>query len=181
MDGKLDSISYMSVLEPGTSGGLTTKMDTSSTLNEPGTSKKIFNTNNIENLSLPKRKISKSQVNIISELESQISEKRRIIKDHDQKSKTTTKQRLIGTLTYNFLKSKNFKAYLTVLMHVGFHLLSGMPSFVFLSNGHLLSCYTSSRSIRFVCAMCRYFVSLIRSRSDITQNTSIQDNIDDIV
>ena len=161
MDGKLDSISYMSVLEPGTSGGLTTKMDISSTLDEPGTSQKIFNTNNTENMSLPKRKISKSRVYIISELESQISEKRRIIKDHDQKRKTTTKQRLIGTLTYNFLKSKNFKAYLTVLMHVGFHLLSGMPSFVFLSNGQLLSCYTSRRSIRFVCALCRYFVSLI--------------------
>ncbi|CAG2208179.1 unnamed protein product [Mytilus edulis] len=158
---KLDRMFNMSVLEPGISGGQTTKMETFSFVDEPGTSHKKVETNNTENLSLQKRKISKSQVIIMSELESQTSEKRRIIKDPDQKSKTTTKQRLIGTLTYNFLKSKNFKAYLTVLMHVGFHLLSGIPSFVFLSNGQLLSYYTSSRSIRFVCALCRYFVSLI--------------------
>ncbi|VDI24514.1 Hypothetical predicted protein [Mytilus galloprovincialis] len=160
MDGKQDRMFNISVLEPGISGGLTRKIETSSTLDEPGTSHKVSNTNNTENLSLPKRKISKSQVNIKSELESQTIEKR-ITKDHNQKLKTTTKQRMITSTTYNFLKSKNFKAYLTVLMHVGFHLLSGMPSFVFLSNRQLLPYYTSSRRIRFVCAMCRYLVSLI--------------------
>ncbi|VDI55853.1 Hypothetical predicted protein [Mytilus galloprovincialis] len=160
MDGKLDIMLNMSVLDPGISGRLTTKMKSSTTLDEPGTSHKIFNTNITENVSLPKRKISKSQVNIKSELESQTIEKR-ITKDHNQKLKTTTKQRMITSTTYNFLKSKNFKAYLTVLMHVGFHLLSGMPSFVFLSSRQLLPYYTSSRSIRFICAMCRYLVSLI--------------------
>ena len=43
-----------------------------------------------------------------------------------------------GTNGYNFRKSKNFKAYMTVLMHVGFYVLCGFPSLVLAADKRLL-------------------------------------------
>lgn len=79
---KLDMkfLAKMSVLDQGTSGGLTTISDISSTLHEPGTSHKRYNTNTKKN---SKREIISSQVNINNELESQTRKQKRAIKDHN--------------------------------------------------------------------------------------------------
>ncbi|CAC5416456.1 KISS1R [Mytilus coruscus] len=54
---------------------------------------------------------------------------------------------------YDFRKSKNFKAYLTVLMHVGIYTLCGFPLFLIAANRDLNKNYHNDRSVRLGCAL----------------------------
>lgn len=62
---------------------------------------------------------------------------------------------------YDFKKSKSFKAYLTVLMHVGFNFLCGLPVSICATNTHLLVYYINDRRVRYVCYMSMCLTSLI--------------------
>lgn len=62
---------------------------------------------------------------------------------------------------YDFKKSKNFKAYLTVLMHVGIYMLCGVPYFLVSSSKNLKIYYYNDRNVRFVCSLFIFLTSLI--------------------
>ncbi|VDH98186.1 Hypothetical predicted protein [Mytilus galloprovincialis] len=62
---------------------------------------------------------------------------------------------------YDFKKSKNFKAYLTVLMHVGIYTLCGFPLILIVANRDLYKYYYNDRSVRFGCILFLYLTSLI--------------------
>ncbi|CAG2217522.1 KISS1R [Mytilus edulis] len=62
---------------------------------------------------------------------------------------------------YGFRKSKNFKAYLTVLMHVGIYLLNGFPFFIISANKNLkVTYYDNNRNVRFGCNLLLFLTSL---------------------
>ncbi|CAG2252979.1 KISS1R [Mytilus edulis] len=62
---------------------------------------------------------------------------------------------------YDFRKSKNFKAYLTVLMHVGIYLLNGFPFFIISVNKNLkVTFYDNDRNVRFGCNLLLFLTSL---------------------
>lgn len=63
--------------------------------------------------------------------------------------------------SYDFRKTKSFKAYLTVLMHVGFKFLCGLPAAICVTNKQLKLIYISDRRVRFGCYMFLCITSLI--------------------
>ena len=65
------------------------------------------------------------------------------------------------TNRYNFRKSKSFKAYMTVLMHGGFYVLCGFPSFVLATDKKLNYYFFNNRDIRLSCLLFLYLTSLI--------------------
>ncbi|CAC5421142.1 unnamed protein product [Mytilus coruscus] len=66
-----------------------------------------------------------------------------------------------GANTYDFRKTKSFKAYLTVLMHVGFKCVCGLPAAICLLNKQLRPIYINDRRVRFGCYMFLCMTSLI--------------------
>ena len=82
-------------------------------------------------------------------------------------SLSTAKQ---STLS-GFKKSKHYKPYTTVLSHVGFNLLCGLPTLTFTSIANLSVYYYQSRNIRMTCSIFLHLTSLI---NPILTMTNIQ-------
>ena len=62
---------------------------------------------------------------------------------------------------YDIRKSKSFKAYMTVLMHVGFYVLCGCPSLVLATDKKLNYYFFNNREIRLFSLLFLYLTSLI--------------------
>ena len=82
---------------------------------------------------------------------------------------------------YNFRKSKSFKAYMTVLMYVGFCVLCALPSFVLTTDKKLKYYYFNNRDIRFSCLLFSYLTSLINPILTLARVPSFVKTIKQIV
>ncbi|VDI17048.1 Hypothetical predicted protein [Mytilus galloprovincialis] len=88
-------------------------------------------------------------------------EKNEVRKSRYEKPQLNEQIAQINTKKIDSKKSKNFKAYFTVLLQIGLYILCGFPYFLVLTNQKLQIYYYNDRNVRFVCSLFVFLTSLI--------------------
>ncbi|CAC5384624.1 unnamed protein product [Mytilus coruscus] len=75
-------------------------------------------------------------------------EKIEVRESRDEKLQLNEHISQINTKRYDFKESKNFKAYLTVLLQIGLYMLCGFPYFLVITNQNLKMYFYNDRNVR---------------------------------